>query len=346
MKIQNKKDNNEEKTVQENKSNIFTNIWVDLFTYLLILTVIFGSYRMYFKIDERISTLNMKNPDYKFPTYSELQPSIYYFVILIILHKLFLTLTINTIKRNLTPKYFEKGAEYLAEIYKKKVSTAFFKAIFFIFSTGFAYYIMKDLDFFPSTLFGDGQFSKLFEPGYPDFIYFHKPEYFDLYYNINFAFALFDGWVLISNPLQSDFLFMVLHHLVTYSLIVFSFISNYSHIGAIVYYIHYFGDIFSCIVRTVIHLKVPDIVMLISTFVFLVVFSYTRLYVYGDVLYQTLVANYEWEVIEFALFIFLSILMLLNVLWVVLITKKFIKYVITGNMEEIYKIKVENKKIN
>ena len=135
------------------------------------------------------------------------------------------------------------------------------------------------------------------------------------------------------------------HHLVTYSLIVFSFISNYSHAGGVVCYIHYFEDIFSCIVRTVIHLKVSDRILFISTIAFLVVFSYTRMYVYGDVIYQLLVSAYEWEVIEYALCIFLNILMLLNVLWVVLIIRKFIKYCISGNIEEIYKIKVDKKKV-
>ena len=135
------------------------------------------------------------------------------------------------------------------------------------------------------------------------------------------------------------------HHLVTYSLIVFSFISNYSHVGGVVYYIHYFEDIFSCIVRTVIHLKVSDRILFISTTAFLVVFSYTRMYAYGDVIYQLLVSTYEWEVIEYALCIFLHILRLLNVLWVVLITRKFIKYCISGNIEEIYKIKEDKKKV-
>jgi len=344
MKIQGKKDDNNDNNNHEKKVYIFTNLWVDLITYLLIGTVIFGSYIMYFKIDDRISALKSENQEYIFPSYSELLHGIYYFMFLVLLHKFFLFFSINIVEKNLTPKYFVKGEEYLAEIYKKKVSTAIFKGFFFVFSTIFGYYVMKDLNFLPSSLFGNGQFSKLFDSGYPEIFFFQKPQHFDLYYKINFAFALFDGYVLISNPLQSDFLIMVLHHLVTYSLIVFSFISNYSHVGAVVYYIHYFGDIFSCIVRSVIHLNTSDKVMFISTFVFLVVFSYTRLYVYGDVIYQVIKSSYEWNIIEYALCSFLNILMLLNVLWVVLITKKFIKYCLTGNIEEIYKIKKEKQK--
>ncbi len=136
-----------------------------------------------------------------------------------------------------------------------------------------------------------------------------------------------------------------LHHLVTYSLIVFSFISNYSHVGGVVCFIHYFEDIFSCIVRTVIHLKVSERILFISTTAFLIVFSYTRMYAYGDVIYQLLVSTYESEVIEYALCFFLHILMLLKVLWVVLITRKFIKYCISGNIEEIYKIKEDKKEV-
>lgn len=345
MKIRNNHSNNLSGDMEEkSKSFIFMNWWVDLITYFLISTVIIGSFKMFFKIETRIASLNKTNPSYTFPSYMELIPATYYLMLLIILHKLFLHYTTEKIKKCLTRKYFEEGAEFQAEIYKVKVSTTIFKGIFFLFSTIFGYYVMKDLHFFPSTLFGDGHFKNLFEEGYPEFIYFNKPQYFDFYYNLNFAFALFDGYVLITNPLQSDFLFMILHHLVTYSLIIFSFVSNYSSVGAVVYFIHYSGDIFSSVVRTSIHLNVSEKIPFISTLVFLIVFTYTRVYVYGDVIYQVVVTEYEWNVIEWSLTAFLSILMMLNLLWIILISRKFVMYCITGNIEEIYKIKVNKVK--
>jgi hypothetical protein len=320
---------------------IFMNLPVDLISYLLIFTVIIGSFKMYYQIDARMENLKTANSSYIFPTYLDLLPSLYYLLMLIILHKLFLHFTKEKIKQNLTPKYFEEGAEIQAEIYKVKVSTTFYKGFFFLFSSIFGYLIMKDLHFFPTMLFGDGKFKKLFEVGYPHFFYFDKPNYFDLYYNLNFAFALFDGYVLLTNPLQSDFLIMVLHHLVTYSLIVFSFISNYSSVGAVVYFIHYFGDIFSSIVRTSIHMNVSEIFKFISTTSFLVVFTYTRLFIYGDVIYQVIMTEFEWGVVDWSLVGFLWILMILNLLWIIMIFRKFVKYCITGNIEEIYKIKVD-----
>ena len=339
--IENKSDEDKE---EESHSLIFMNWWVDLISYILISTVVIGSYNVYLVIDDRIADLKLLNPSYSFPKYSDLLPAIYYLITLIIFHKLFLIFTTESIKKNLTPKYLDTGSEITAEIYKKKVSTTIYKGFFFLFSTIFGYCIMRNFKFFPKTLFGDGHIKNLFELGYPDVFYFSKPNYFDMYYNLNLAFALFDGWILITNPFQSDFLFMILHHLITYSLIIFSYASNYSSVGAIIYFIHYSGDIFSCIVRSVIHLNVSERIPFVSTFVFLVVFTYTRVYVFGDVIYQFINTYYKWNAIEFCLGFFVIILMMLNILWIVLISIKFIRYCFTGNIEEIYKIKIVKDK--
>jgi len=187
----------------------------------------------------------------------------------------------------------------------------------------------------------------MFANGYPEMLDFYKPDYFELYICFNLSFALFDGWVLITNPLQSDFLFMVLHHVSTYSLVIFSTMGNYSQIGSIVFFVHYFGDVLSYIVRVCLHLNVSDKYSFLSTLAFLLVFTYTRLFVFGDALYQTFFGlNFKWRFLECYLVGFLFVLMGLNLLWIFLISKKFIMYCITGNIEEIYKFKINKNKEN
>jgi hypothetical protein len=326
---------------------VFTNIPADIVSYLLISIVCFGSYYIYLQMDTILYEIKIGIPDgYKFPTYYDLLPSLYFLLILIIGHEIFRKLTADRLAKHLTPRYFKEGDEVLIDIYKNKVSSNIYKFMFYLFSSVFGFYVLKDLEYFPWTLGGSGVFNKVFVP-WPDMFYKSKPLYFDLYYNLNLSFALFDGYLLISNPLQSDFLFMVLHHLATYSLIIFSFVANLPHVGAIIYYLHYLGDVFSYVVRVAVHLNVSERVPMISTFTFLVVFSYTRLFVFGDVIYYTYYGlDYKWSIIESNLFGFLFILMVLNILWIVLIARKFIKYCMTGNIEEIYKFKIKNKKVN
>jgi len=264
---------------------------------------------------------------------------------MIFFHKIFKMITVPYIEKYLEPKYLQDGDEEIIMIYKNKVATNIYKFIFYLFSTILGFYVLKDMKFFPWSMGGSGESKRIFEDGYPGMFYFDKPELFDIYYNLNLSFALFDGFILISNPLQSDFLFMVLHHLATYSLVVFSFLCNHSAIGCIVYFVHYFGDVFSYVVRVAVHLNVDYRISFWSTFVFLVVFSYTRLFVFGDLLYHTYTKmNFTWRALEISLTSFLAILMFLNVLWIALISKKFIKYIQTGNIEEIYKIKISKNK--
>ncbi len=327
-----------------NEKYWFTNLFGDLISYFLIFVVILGSLHMYNSLDELMFEIKQANTTYKYPIYSDLLPSILYTVILIVGHEVFQRLFSDKMEQHLHPRYFEdKNESYLIEIYRKKVATNIYKFAFYLCSTLFGFYVLKNLEFFPWSLLGQGEFKNLFKP-YPEVFYFEKPENFDFYYNLNLSFALFDGYLLLSNPLQSDFLLMILHHLATYSLITFSFVSNLSNIGSIVYYSHYLGDVFSYIVRVGIHLNVPDYFTFVTTFIFLIVFSYTRLFVFGDIIYQIYYGlNYKWTIIERNLTGFLCVLMILNVLWIVLITKKLLKYCFTGNIEEIYKFKIKKK---
>jgi hypothetical protein len=322
---------------------IFTNMGVDLLSYCLIFIIIYGSSHMYYNMDSIILPIKEKYPEIKFPSYEDLTISVVILVVMIIVNEVFKFFFQEIIARNLTPRYFSEAE--LINIYKKKVATNIYKFFLYLFSTIFGYYVLGSLPFFPWSMgMGNGEFKNAFANGYPEFTGFEKPEYFDLYICFNLSFALFDGWVLLTNPLQSDFLFMVLHHLSTYSLVIFSFLANYSSVGSIIFFVHYFGDVFSYIVRVCLHMNISDKYSFISTATFLIVFSYTRLFVFGDILYQTVLGlNFKWRALEWYLVSFLFILMALNLLWIILISKKFIMYCLTGNIEEIYKFKIHDK---
>lgn len=323
---------------------IFINPIADFVTYIMIIGVGYGSIYMFYNVDQLMEPIIKLDTGKDFPSYKDLLPSLLYFAILVALHHLLVWMFADRVAKYLTPRYYQENDQVLIDIYKKKVCTGFFKFCCYLASSIFGYYILANLDYYPTSLYGQGEFKNLFIGGHKQYFFYTKPEHFDLYYNWNLAFALFDGWLLLTHPLQSDFLFMTLHHLATYSLIVFSYITNWSGVGIIVYFIHYFGDVFSYIVRIVVHLNVPQSIPAISTLVFLIVFIYTRLYVYGDVVYQVYANIDRWTCIEHSLTSFLVILMTLNILWIVLITRKFVLFLKTGNIEEIYKFKLSKNK--
>jgi ceramide synthetase len=327
------------------KSNfIFTNVYMDTITYILILSVLYSSYFLFAELESHVANVKSFRPEYKFPEVKDMIPAFYIFIALMLIHQTFKYLTVDKLEKCLSTRYDKDEIS----IYKNKVSTNIIKFFLYSFSTILGYYALKDFNFFPKSLGGSGNIKNAYIPGYPDYLFFDKSEYFDHYYNFNLAFVLFDTYILVVYPFQSDFLLMVLHHLVTFNLVVFSFLVNFSHVGAVVYFIHYSGDVLSILVRICIHINIPEIISVYLTIVFLAIFVYTRLFVFGEVFYQTFnfQINKDYSVYSLYLNSFLGVLMILNIIWIVLISKKVINFLITGKVEEIYKFKKkqENKK--
>lgn len=336
----NKNKEEKQKTCKDSLKSIFifTNIYVDSICYALIFFIGYCSTLMYKGLESHDAKLRAFNSSYKFPKKEDLIPTIWIFLIMVIVHKILKILSNDVIERNLSKNY---ETPYEINFYKNKVATNIIKFFYNVTSNIVGFYALKGLIFFPWTLGGTGEFKTLFESEYPNFLLFKKTELFDFYYNFNLAFSLFDTYILISYPSQSDFLLMILHHMATLNLVIFSFLTNYSHIGCIVYFIHYSGDVLSMIIRIIIHLEVPQIIACYLTFAFLAIFSYTRLFVYGDVLYYTynFIFNYDYNLYSLYLCCFLAIIMILNIMWIVLISIKVYKFLLTGKIEEIYKIK-------
>lgn len=329
---------NDDSNPKRQKSNfIFINIYVDSISYLLIVAVIYSSYLLFKGLPDHVAKVSAFRPEYPFPTYSDLLPTLYILIILMLTHTLFKYFTVHKLEKCLSKRYDKEEIE----IYKHKVSTNIIKFSLYLSSTILGYLALKDLDYFPWSLGGSGDFPNVFSTGYPGYLFFEKPALFDFYYNFNLAFALFDTHILLTYPLQSDFLLMVLHHLVTFTLVVISFLVNFSSIGSIIYFVHYSGDVLSILVRICIHLNIPEVVCCYLTIVFLAVFVYTRLFVFGHVLFHTYTFQFYEDYSIYSLYLcsFAAVLMILNVIWIVLISKKVVKFLLTGKVEEIYKFK-------
>lgn len=231
-------------------------------------------------------------------------------------------------------------------IYAKKNATNFFKLCYYIFISCFGYYILKDLDYLPTTLGGSGVFSNMFKDGFDKSFFFAKHEYFNYYYLGALAFHITDLiWLLGIYELQSDFLMMLVHHFCTISLIVFSFLSNHSNYGSIVIFLHDIGDIFVYIARILLYIRVPEFLKVGSGILLLLVWIYTRLYVFADVITGTWTGinlNANW--VNLNLVYFLCFLYILHCYWVFLIFKKVCAGIFAKKYEDTFKVKkIEEK---
>ena len=96
------------------------------------------------------------------------------------------------------------------------------------------HHICKNEQWFPRQLGGVGDVNNWYVewPAWP------KPRYFDLFYFIPLGFYLEDILHLIWQPRLNDFSEMVLHHLVTVSLMVYSYLMNFSTVGIIIIQLH------------------------------------------------------------------------------------------------------------
>lgn len=201
--------------------------------------------------------------------------------------------------------------------------------------TSFGYFILKQLDYFPVELGGNGYIDKMWEAGYPNCFYHWKPEYFDIYYLCGLAFCLTDLiWLLFIYELQSDFVLMLLHHFCTISLISFSFISNYSNIGSIVLFLHDAGDIVVYFARIIVNMDRKNVIV-VTGILLLAIFLYTRIFVLGKVLVSIYYGNsWPWKSVTTFLFLFLCFLMIMHINWIWLILKKWLGAIIKNKFED------------
>jgi hypothetical protein len=231
----------------------------------------------------------------------------------------------------------------LGKIYHKKLCTNAFKVTYFIAISIISYYILRQLDFFPTSLGGSGEIVNMFKDGYPGYFFFWKPDYFNIYYLGTLGYHVIDLiWLCCFYELQSDFVMMILHHVCTISLIFFSYMANYTNVGCIVMFLHDFSDIFVYAIRTMINTDLGKITKVLSGVILLVVFVYTRIYVFGDLLYSIITEFTRldcWDYMNTLLTLFLSFLYVMHIYWVYSILKKMADAIFKNKISDTGKIK-------
>jgi ceramide synthetase len=239
----------------------------------------------------------------------------------------------------------EKDRE-LGKNYRLKLPNHFFKGSMYLIMTIFGYCILKDLNYFPKSLLGKGWMPNMLIKGYPKSFYYEKTPLFNFYYMFCLSYFSADFvWLLFISARQTDFIIMLVHHICTISLIVFSYLVNYAHVGSIVLFLHVETDIFVHLTRFLIQTDVPEIFKNISGLALVFNFLYVRIYVFGNLIY-VLIKYITWKgTIDSFLIIFLIFIYMMHINWAIMLVQKMIALFMGTKIVDTREYKIKNKEI-
>jgi len=120
---------------------------------------------------------------------------------------------------------------------------------------------------------------------------------------------------------------MFIHHIITLILIIGSYHTNLIRAGLYVMYLHDINDVFLQLSKTLVYRNVNGNITNSTFGIFIVSWIYTRLYLYGILVYDMGTNYYNINFLLNTLFYCLCILYTLNVIWFKLIVDVLIKTV-------------------
>ena len=324
----------------------YDNVWKVIFSVFLILSFI-GIFYLIRDISKFRSKLISLNPNYDFPKMSDFKICIPLFIIISLIkyiaQKYLVSFCSRVMKKSYRFPTNEKDRQ-LGERYKYKLPDHIFKGSMYLFLTLFGYYVLKDLNYFPKALLGKGSLPNMFVKGYPNSFYLEKPPLFNFYYMLCLSYFSSDAiWLIFINAKQSDFIKMFLHHVCTISLIIFSYLVNYSNVGSLVLLLHIATDIFVHLTRFSIQTDLPDFIKLGNGIALYFSFIYLRMYVLGKIIY-VLYYDITWKgVVDSFLLFFLIIIFFMHIDWIIMLTSKFVDFFMGKGMKDTREYKVNVK---
>jgi hypothetical protein len=133
----------------------------------------------------------------------------------------------------------EKNDEVVRDLRTKKASKYVFKFLYMASATAMGWYTMKDSFILPPSLGGKGDLYNAFAT----FPYVELPSLYRLYFTGSMGYHL-NGLItlLLEEEKQNDYVEMMFHHLVTFYLYGFSFLTN-QIIGGVIAYLHDIADV-------------------------------------------------------------------------------------------------------
>jgi len=246
------------------------------------------------------------------------------------------------------PKY--SAQEYISRV--RKCGSSILNVVFYASLTYKIYKIIKNEPIFPSYLGGSGSLQdailrdeltsidyNAIQLSIPSFIMNNSIEYsiktlndsLMSFYYIQFAFHIAETIMHLVSPRRSDFMEMMIHHVATLSLVLYSMMYNRTNVGVLIMFLHDISDIPVYLCKTFSDTKftgttVVSFVLLISGWI------YFRIYALGMIIYELLLNS---EGFHFGMTCVLIVLYALHYYWLFLMFKIAYNMIFNKKMEDI-----------
>lgn len=279
--------------------------------------------------------------DYKMPCFEDFWFTIVTMVILVIIEKLITEIFYSTFYSLCK----EKTDERMRHLRTLKACKYLFKGWYMTSASLIGYYTLKDSFILPPELGGNGSLYNTFL-GFPEV---PLPQLYKLYFTGTMGYHA-SGLIsiLLAKEKANDYVEMMFHHLVTFYLYGFSFLSNLA-IGGVIAFLHDITDIFVSFTRVVSETEYKNTTAIMFTWT-IIVWVYTRLYVFSMCIYVPIWKLEIYGVSPYLKPIFgylLICLLILHIYWFFLCVKILLSFFHNGKAEDLAnQIKDTRKKDN
>eukprot|EP00918_Siedleckia_nematoides_P063924 GHVU01139046.1.p1 GENE.GHVU01139046.1~~GHVU01139046.1.p1 ORF type:complete len:339 (+),score=35.65 GHVU01139046.1:34-1050(+) len=230
-----------------------------------------------------------------------------------------------------------KWSDKIRGMKKERFALACFKFFFFMFTSLFGWYNLRDKVWFPPPIGGTGTTAEYWK----DYPFQETDPGIKWYFLINMGYHLSIFLYLSVDHRFPDFYEDLLRSSIGCLLISFSYLSNYLRVGSIIMFVHDFCDIFGCLCKTFVDTELK-LITLSSFFVLLVSWTYLRIYCFCSLVLSpifqdlTQVVRAEevtgWYWLVFCIFV----LFLLNIYWFLLMLKMLVYFLWSGQTDDMH----------
>lgn len=265
---------------------------------------------------------------------------------------------------------FEKNDE-MRNILTRKLTDKIYSFTYHVLVITYGFVVLSQTEYFPKMLGGSG--ANNYEKLWSEFPCIKTGGYeksLRMYYLITLGYRVFKTYYLIyqwlRNEHRSDFIEMFLHHTLTIALYVFSFMIGWTKVGSIIMFCHDLVEPVLNGTKILVETKANKNLTVVSVIALWVVWFYSRLVVFPQLLYvgfylekeKQLYPNYKIEnhldqkrfkANSWALdcmIVFLCFLQVLHIYWLLLLTKMIHKMATKGEMKDIQEETESKKKKN
>lgn len=299
---------------------------------LLIAAFLWGG-RVALDVHQEVRARQQKQPE-AYPSYSDLLEALGISAVILIAQLVF-----RPIFSPLARGMIEKQSRWSWAVYGAKVTRccdAIFKCVYYAVMTIWCFALLRGESWLPSALGGHGTTRSCWTDGYP---FQTMPVGLRRFYLTSIGFTLSDFAMLFMESRKPDFGEMLLHHMISSSLIGFSYMLNYVRIGSLVLLLHHAVDIFIWASKAFV--DTPNKRLVAMSYIGLVLtYAWLRVYVYPMSIMQSAWMEsleeagshiYGWGYLNFAL----CVLLLLHIYWFGLIVKIGLLYRRSGQARDI-----------